>query len=562
MSDLNENSFFVRKDYSKRSLFKDQYNLVLKLKKDNIKKPESIKEELPIATQSSEILSTINSSKTDSVKGNKIKSYSKFLHPNKKCIDSQTDDYLLNKLINKNHSKELKESVSNILSQEIESANLISDNSDVQFSNNDITLGNKTTAQERENEINKKLYKNIHKLDEEKQNVYKKMNMLKENIKFLQMESEEEKNNKATNDKINKMKRQLEELSIKLQNINFKIDNLIKDNSDRKSKKEIMNEYIANFKSERELMKKKMQKVAKENEELAMKRENLIKANEEKAKEEHNNMLIQEQEEKNKEQMKKKVFHNNQVELVSKLHQIVQGKILSPDEANRMKREQYYYLRNQNHYNIYKENDIKNAIISRKKLMKSIDTEELNNFSDKIDQMQNDLEQKRKEKMKQLKNEWKERADSLPSNKVEKVFIGKGGWLKLGNPKPLSLLEENKKKFCEKIRYKLKPKTTKKNEDTKDNSISSKNDIIGTTFRLNTKPLKPLNILSHRTKHLTSFDTSESPKTDRSAKLGKSKHTCSSKVNKKPLSMFEKEESLLISIQGQLKQINICTDKV
>lgn len=562
MSDLNENSFFVRKDYSKRSLFKDQYNLVLKLKKDNIKKPESIKEELPMPTQSSEILSTINLSKTDSVKGNKIKSYSKFLHPNKKCIDSQTDDYLSNKLLNKNHSKELKESVSNILSQEIESANLISDNSDVQFSNNDITLGNKTTAQERESEINKKLYKNIHKLDEEKQNVYKKMNMLKENIKFLQMESEEEKNNKATNDKINKMKRQLEELSIKLHNINFKIDNLIKDNSDRKSKKEIMNEYIANFKSERELMKKKMQKVAKENEELAMKRENLIKANEEKAKEEHNNMLLLEQEEKNKEQMKKKVFHNNQVELVSKLHQIVQGKILSPDEANRMKREQYYYLRNQNHYNIYKENDIKNAIISRKKLMKSINTEELNTFSDKIDQMQNDLEQKRKEKMKQLKNEWKERADSLPSNKVEKVFIGKGGWLKLGNPKPLSLLEENKKKFCEKIRYKFKPKTTKKNEDTKDNSISSKNDIIGTTFRLNTKPLKPLNILSHRTKHLTSFDTSESPKTDRSVKLGKSKHTCSSKVNKKPLSMFEKEESLLISIQGQLKQINICTDKV
>ena len=562
MSDLNENSFFVRKDYSKRSLFKDQYNLVLKLKKDNIKKPESIKEELPMPTQSSEILSTINLSKTDSVKGNKIKSYSKFLHPNKKCIDSQTDDYLSNKLLNKNHSKELKESVSNILSQEIESANLISDNSDVQFSNNDITLGNKTTAQERESEINKKLYKNIHKLDEEKQNVYKKMNMLKENIKFLQMESEEEKNNKATNDKINKMKRQLEELSIKLHNINFKIDNLIKDNSDRKSKKEIMNEYIANFKSERELMKKKMQKVAKENEELAMKRENLIKANEEKAKEEHNNMLLLEQEEKNKEQMKKKVFHNNQVELVSKLHQIVQGKILSPDEANRMKREQYYYLRNQNHYNIYKENDIKNAIISRKKLMKSINTEELNTFSDKIDQMQNDLEQKRKEKMKQLKNEWKERADSLPSNKVEKVFIGKGGWLKLGNPKPLSLLEENKKKFCEKIRYKFKPKTTKKNEDTKDNSISSKNDIIGTTFRLNTKPLKPLNILSHRTKHLTSFDTSENPKTDRSVKLGKSKHTCSSKVNKKPLSMFEKEESLLISIQGQLKQINICTDKV
>ena len=562
MSDLNENSFFVRKDYSKRSLFKDQYNLVLKLKKENVKKPESIKEELPMPTQSSEILSTINSSKTDSVKGNKIKSYSKFLHPNKKCIDSQTDDYLSNKLLNKNHSKELKESVSNILSQEIESANLISDNSDVQFSNNDITLGNRTTDQERESEINKKLYKNIHKLDEEKQNVYKKMNMLKENIKFLQMESEEEKNNKATNDKINKMKRQLEELSIKLHNINFKIDNLIKDNSDRKSKKEIMNEYIANFKSERELMKKKMQKVAKENEELAMKRENLIKANEEKAKEEHNNMLLLEQEEKSKAEMKKKVFHNNQVELVSKLHQIVQGKILSPDEANRMKREQYYYLRNQNHYNIYKENDIKNAIISRKKLMKSIDTEELNNFSDKIDQIQNDLEQKRKEKMKQLKNEWKERADSLPSNKVEKVFIGKGGWLKLGNPKPLSLLEENKKKFCEKIRYKFKPKTTKKNEDTKDNSISSKNDIIGTTFRLNTKPLKPLNILSHRTKHLTSFDTSENPKTDRSVKLGKNKHTCSSKVNKKPLSMFEREESLLISIQGQLKQINICTDKV
>ena len=54
MSDLNENSFFVRKDYSKRSLFKDQYNLVLKLKKDNIKKPESIKEELPIATEDEE----------------------------------------------------------------------------------------------------------------------------------------------------------------------------------------------------------------------------------------------------------------------------------------------------------------------------------------------------------------------------------------------------------------------------------------------------------------------------------------------------------------------------
>ena len=80
--------------------------------------------------------------------------------------------------------------------------------------------------------------------------------------------------------------------------------------------------------------------------------------------------------------------------------------------------------------------------------------------------------EKRKEKIKQLKNEWKERADSLPSNKVEKVFIGKGGWLKLGNPKPLSLLEENKKKFCEKIRYKFKPKTTKKTEDTNNNSIS------------------------------------------------------------------------------------------
>ena len=377
------------------------------------------------------------------------------------------------------------------------------------------------------------------------------------------MESEEEKNNKATNDQINKMKRQLEELSIKLQNINIKIDNLIKDNSDRKSKKEIMNEYITNFKSERELMKKKMLKVAKENEELAMKRENLIKANEEKAREEHNNMLLLEQEEKNKEQMKKKVFHNNQVELVSKLHQMVQGKILSPDEANRMKRDQYYYLRNQNHYNICKENDIKNAIISRKKLMKSIDTEELNNFSEKIDQMQNDLEKKRKEKIKQLKNEWKERADSLPSNKVEKIFVGKGGWLKLGNPKPLSLLEENKKKFCEKIRHKFKPKTTKKNEDTNNNSISSKNDIIGTTFRLNTKPLKPLNILSHRTKHLTSsFEIPESPMTDRSVKLGKNKEKCSSKVKKKPLSMFEKEESLLTSIQGQLKQINIYTDSV
>ena len=558
MSDLNENSFFVRKDYSKRSLFKDQYNLVLKLKKENVKKPEGIKEELPIATQSSDILSTINTSKTNSVKGNKIKSYLKFFQPNKKCIDSQMDDYLSNKLKN----KELKESVSNILSQEMESANLISEISDVQFSNNDITLVNRTIAQERENEINKKIYKNIHKLDEEKQNLYKKMNMLKENIKFLQMESEEEKNNKATNDQINKMKRQLEELSIKLQNINIKIDNLIKDNSDRKSKKEIMNEYITNFKSERELMKKKMLKVAKENEELAMKRENLIKANEEKAREEHNNMLLLEQEEKNKEQMKKKVFHNNQVELVSKLHQMVQGKILSPDEANRMKRDQYYYLRNQNHYNICKENDIKNAIISRKKLMKSIDTEELNNFSEKIDQMQNDLEKKRKEKIKQLKNEWKERADSLPSNKVEKVFIGKGGWLKLGNPKPLSLLEENKKKFCEKIRYKFKPKTTKKNEDTNNNSISSKNDIIGTTFRLNTKPLKPLNILSHRTKHLTSFETPESPMTDRSVKLGKNKEKCSSKVKKKPLSMFEKEESLLTSIQGQLKQINIYTDSV
>ena len=559
MSDLNENSFFVRKDYSKRSLFKDQYNLVLKLKKENVKKPEGIKEELPIATQSSDILSTINTSKTDSVKGNKIKSYSKFFQPNKKCIDSQMDDYLSNKLKN----KELKESVSNILSQEMESANLISEISDVQFSNNDITLVNRTIAQERENEINKKIYKNIHKLDEEKQNLYKKMNMLKENIKFLQMESEEEKNNKATNDQINKMKRQLEELSIKLQNINIKIDNLIKDNSDRKSKKEIMNEYITNFKSERKLMKKKMLKVAKENEELAMKRENLIKANEEKAREEHNKMLLLEQEEKNKEQMKKKVFHNNQVELVSKLHQMVQGKILSPDEANRMKRDQYYYLRNQNHYNICKENDIKNAIISRKKLMKSIDTEELNNFSEKIDQMQNDLEKKRKEKIKQLKNEWKERADSLPSNKVEKVFVGKGGWLKLGNPKPLSLLEENKKKFCEKIRYKFKPKTTKKNEDTNNNSISSKNDIIGTTFRLNTKPLKPLNILSHRTKHLTSsFETPESPMTDRSVKLGKNKEKCSSKVKKKPLSMFEKEESLLTSIQGQLKQINIYTDSV
>ena len=137
------------------------------------------------------------------------------------------------------------------------------------------------------------------------------------------------------------------------------------------------------------------------------KRENLIKANEEKAREEHHHMLLLEQEEKNKEQMKKKVFHNNQVELVSKLHQMVQGKILSPDEANRMKRDQYYYLRNQNHYNICKENDIKNAIISRKKLMKSIDTEELNNFSEKIDQMQNDLEKKRKEKIKQLKNEFK-----------------------------------------------------------------------------------------------------------------------------------------------------------
>lgn len=559
MSDLNENSFFVRKDYSKRSLFKDQYNLVLKLKKENVKKPEGIKEELPIATQSSDILSTINTSKTNSVKGNKIKSYLKFFQPNKKCIDSQMDDYLSNKLKN----KELKESVSNILSQEMESANLISEISDVQFSNNDITLVNRTIAQERENEINKKIYKNIHKLDEEKQNLYKKMNMLKENIKFLQMESEEEKNNKATNDQINKMKRQLEELSIKLQNINIKIDNLIKDNSDRKSKKEIMNEYITNFKSERELMKKKMLKVAKENEELAMKRENLIKANEEKAREEHHHMLLLEQEEKNKEQMKKKVFHNNQVELVSKLHQMVQGKILSPDEANRMKRDQYYYLRNQNHYNIYKENDIKNAIISRKKLMKSIDTEELNNFSEKIDQMQNDLEKKRKEKIKQLKNEWKERADSLPSNKVEKVFVGKGGWLKLGNPKPLSLLEENKKKFCEKIRYKFKPKTTKKNEDTNNNSISSKNDIIGTTFRLNTKPLKPLNILSNRTKHLTSsFETPESPMTDRSVKLGKNKEKCSSKVKKKPLSMFEKEESLLTSIQGQLKQINIYTDSV
>ena len=119
MSDLNENSFFVRKDYSKRSLFKDQYNLVLKLKKENVKKPEGIKEELPIATQSSDILSKINTSKTDSVKGNKIKSYSKFFQPNKKCIDSQMDDYLSNKLKN----KELKESVSNILSQEMESAN-------------------------------------------------------------------------------------------------------------------------------------------------------------------------------------------------------------------------------------------------------------------------------------------------------------------------------------------------------------------------------------------------------------------------------------------------------
>ena len=264
MSDLNENSFFVRKDYSKRSLFKDQYNLVLKLKKENVKKPEGIKEELPIATQSSDILSTINTSKTNSVKGNKIKSYLKFFQPNKKCIDSQMDDYLSNKLKN----KELKESVSNILSQEMESANLISEISDVQFYNNDITLVNRTIAQEREKEINKKIYKNIHKLDEEKQNLYKKMNMLKENIKFLQMESEEEKNNKATNDQINKMKRQLEELSIKLQNINIKIDNLVKDNSDRKSKKEIMNEYITNFKSERKLMKKKMLKVAKENEEL------------------------------------------------------------------------------------------------------------------------------------------------------------------------------------------------------------------------------------------------------------------------------------------------------
>ena len=157
MSDLNENSFFVRKDYSKRSLFKDQYNLVLKLKKENVKKPEGIKEELPIATQSSDILSTINTSKTNSVKGNKIKSYLKFFQPNKKCIDSQMDDYLSNKLKN----KELKESVSNILSQEMESANLISEISDVQFSNNDITLVNRTIAQERENEINKKIYKTL-----------------------------------------------------------------------------------------------------------------------------------------------------------------------------------------------------------------------------------------------------------------------------------------------------------------------------------------------------------------------------------------------------------------
>ena len=93
------------------------------------------------------------------------------------------------------------------------------------------------------------------------------------------------------------------------------------------------------------------------------------------------------------------------------------------------------------------------------------------------------------------------------------------------------------KEFLErsKKRKKDKPKTTKKNEDTNSNSISSKNDIIGTTFRLNTKPLKPLNILSHRTKHLTSFETPESPMTDRSVKLGKNKEKCLLNLTKKKL---------------------------
>lgn len=94
--------------------------------------------------------------------------------------------------------------------------------------------------------------------------------------------------------------------------------------------------------------------------------------------------------------------------------------------------------------------------------MKSVNTEELEEFADKINTIQQELEKKRKQKTKLLKLEWKERAESLPSNQNEKVFISKGNWLKLGKDNSKETLEINKKEFCERIKLQFHPKVNNK----------------------------------------------------------------------------------------------------
>lgn len=445
MRDINERSFFSKRTASKKgSLFKSQKIIVSKLKKPTMKTHNiQVKEE-----EKSHIF---EEPKEDIDNSNNIQSnYQSSLKKSTNCTDSSDEG-----LSPKNINKKQKALISKTTSQG--SLTKQREDSDSQISKNEILPKNQSVS----NIIKKNFCKEMHKYYEERSNLNTKMNIFKENLKFLEMEKEEENSsNLALNEKIKKLKKKIDEITIKIQDITFRIENKLKEQSNKTSKQNILSEYM---KVDRKEMRKKMSKIMKENEEFAAKRENLILENEKKEYEEQKQLIKNLQEEKQKEIEEKKSFHKNQLEVVSKLHAIVQEKILTGNlQVKPIKKEQYLYYKNANLYNFQQEKEIRKVNSSRKLIMKSVNTEELEEFADKINTIQQELEKKRKQKTKLLKLEWKERAESLPSNQNEKVFISKGNWLKLGKDNSKETLEINKKEFCERIKIQFQPKVNNK----------------------------------------------------------------------------------------------------
>lgn len=465
MRDINERSFFSHRTASKKgSLFKSQKIIVSKLKKPaihNILIKEEEKSHISVDQEE-------NNNNSSSI------NYQSSLKKSTNCTDSSEEG---SKNINKKPKVLILKTTSKG-SLAIQSEDSKNQNFKNEKLPKNLSLSNITS---------KNVCKEVHKYYEERNNLNIKMNVLKENLKFLEMEKEEENSsNFLLNEKIKKMKNKIDEIRIKLKDFSYKIDNKLKEQSNKISKKSILSEYM---KVDRKEMRKKMSKIMKENEELAAKRENWILENEKKEYEEQKQIIKKQQEEIQKEIEEKKIFHKNQLEIVSKLHSIVQEKIPTGNlQAKPIKKEQYLYFKNANLYSFQQEKEIKNVNSLRKLIMKPVNTEELEEFADKINTIQQDLERKRKQKTKLLKLEWKERAESLPSNQNEKVFISKGNWLKLGKSNTKKILEKNKKEFCEKLKQhflekvnnKLKFESEEKlllNRNKKDLKKLPKNDL-------------------------------------------------------------------------------------